>query len=145
MSLAVNMTFLRHLMAATALLMGLALAGCGAGSEFGGVDEDRSNQPFPQNFRAELLAFYKTYLTNPVGVREAVLAEPVLRKVGGRPRYVACVRVTNVRASPTTAARFTASRRWCLSMAGSTAVDDTEELCSGVSYAPFADLEKLTR
>lgn len=131
-------------MAATALLMGLVLAGCGAGSGLAVPTEDRSNQPFPQNFRAELLAFYKTYLTNPVGVREAALAEPVLRKVGGRPRYVACVRYNarqsdgRLRGLQEQAVVFVDGRL-------DRAVDDTEELCSGVSYAPFADLEKLTR
>ena len=33
-----------------------------------------------------------TYLNNPVGVREAAIAEPVQRTVGGRPRYVVCLR-----------------------------------------------------
>ena len=41
-----------------------------------------------------MLAFMKTYLNNPVGVRDAVMAEPVQRTVGGRLRYVACLRFT---------------------------------------------------
>lgn len=130
-------------MAGTAVLMAAALAGCGGGSSLV-PSEDRSNQPFPQNFRAELLAFYKTYLTNPVGVREAVLAEPTLRKVGGRPRYVVCVRYNarqsdgRLRGLQEQAVVFVDGRL-------DRAVDETEELCSGVSYGPFTDLEKLTR
>ena len=36
----------------------------------------------------------KTYLNNPVGVRDAAMAEPVQRTVGGRLRYVSCLRFT---------------------------------------------------
>ena len=51
-------------------------------------------QPFPDNYRAELLAFMKTYLNNPVGVHDGAMAEPVQRTVGGRVRYVSCLRFT---------------------------------------------------
>lgn len=133
----------RHATLGPAVVLALALAGCGGGGGLT-VPTEGANQPFPQNFRAELLAFYKTYLTNPVGVREAGLAEPVLRKVGGRPRYVACVRYNarqsdgRLRGLQEQAVVFVDGRL-------DRAVDETEELCGGVSYAPFADLEKLTR
>lgn len=127
-----------------AVLLASGLAGCGGGSSLVVPTEEHANHPFPQNYRAELLAFYKTYLTNPVGVREAVLAEPVLRKVGGRPRYVACLRY-NARQSD---GRFRGLQEQAVVFIDGRldrAVDDTEELCGGASYAPFPDLEKLTR
>ena len=34
----------------------------------------------------------RTYLNNPVGVHDAAMAEPVQRTVGGRLRYVSCLR-----------------------------------------------------
>ena len=52
-----------------------------------------ANQPFPNNYRAELLAFMRTYLNNPVGVHDAVMAEPVQRDVNGKMRFVSCLRV----------------------------------------------------
>src|SRR4030095_677675 len=55
-------------------------------------DRGVSAQPFPKNYRVEVLAFLKTYLNDPVGVRDAVMAEPVERVVGGRQRYVVCLR-----------------------------------------------------
>jgi hypothetical protein len=81
---------------AATLLLPLLLAAC-AGSEDGKsitYTDDRgvANQPYPANYRAELLAFMKTYLNNPVGVKEAAMAEPVQRTVGGRLRYVSCLR-----------------------------------------------------
>jgi hypothetical protein len=33
-----------------------------------------ANQPFPTNYRPELLAFMRTYLNNPVGVHDAAMA-----------------------------------------------------------------------
>lgn len=132
----------RHPMAGAAVLLALALAGCGGGSSL--VPSEDGVQPFPQNHRAELLAFYKSYLTNPVGVRDAALAEPVLRKVGGRPRYVACVRY-NARHSDGRARGLQEQAVIFVDGRLDRAVDETEELCSGVSYASFPDLEKLTR
>ena len=83
---------------AAILLLPIALAAC-AGSDDGRsitYTDDRgvANQPYPNNYRAELLAFMKTYLNNPVGVHDAAMAEPVQRTVGGRLRYVSCLRFT---------------------------------------------------
>lgn len=41
-------------------------------------------QPFPANYRADILAFMRTYLNNPQAVHEAVIAEPVQRSVGSQ-------------------------------------------------------------
>src|SRR4051795_9956269 len=78
-----------------AMLLPLALAACaGDGPNSITYTDDRgvASQPFPANYRPELLAFMKTYLNNPVGVKDAVMAEPVQRTVGGRLRYVVCLR-----------------------------------------------------
>ena len=78
------------------MLLPIALSACAASDDGKPItytdDRGVSNQPFPNNFRAEVLAFLKTYLNNPVGVRDAVMAEPVQRVVGGRLRYVVCLR-----------------------------------------------------
>ena len=78
------------------LLLPIALAACAGSDESKSItytdDRGVANQPYPTNYRAEILAFMKTYLNNPVGVREAVMAEPVQRTVGGRLRYVSCLR-----------------------------------------------------
>src|SRR6185437_15237462 len=72
------------------------LAACASSGEPGDVvytsDRGVANQPFPTDYRAQLLAFFRTYLNNPVGVRDAAIAEPVQRTVGGRQRYVTCLR-----------------------------------------------------
>src|ERR1700738_4308072 len=76
------------------------LAGCGSSPLSGGddprsmsfVDSANAEQPFPANYKPEILAFLKTYLNNPAGVHEAAIAEPVQRTVNGRLRYVSCLR-----------------------------------------------------
>src|ERR1700738_1882495 len=77
-------------------MLSIALAACASSDDGGSIsftnDRGVANQPFPDNYRAELLAFMRTYLNNPVGVHEAAMAEPVQRTVGGRLRYVSCLR-----------------------------------------------------
>ncbi len=84
---------------AAIVLLPLALTACFSGGEESrsiSFTDDRgySSQPYPNNYKTEVLAFMRTYLNNPTGVREAVMAEPVQRTVGGRLRYVSCLRYT---------------------------------------------------
>jgi hypothetical protein len=90
------------------------------------------------------LAFLKTYINNPVGVREAVIAEPVQRTVGGRLRYVTCLRFSardsdgNYRDARDRAVVYIDGRLDHL-------VDKPGDLCADAVYAAFPELEKLTR
>ena len=130
------------------MLLSIALAACAGSGDGGSVSytDDRgiANQPFPINYRAELLAFMKTYLNNPVGVRDAVMAEPVQRTVGGRLRYVSCVRFSP---RDTDGSYLEARERAILYVDGrlDRIVEKAGELCAGAAYAPFPELEKLTR
>jgi hypothetical protein len=130
------------------VLLSIALAACAGSGDGGSVSytDDRgiANQPFPTNYRAELLAFMKTYLNNPVGVRDAVMAEPVQHTVGGRLRYVSCVRFSP---RDTDGSYLEARERAILYVDGrlDRIVEKAAELCAGAAYAPFPELEKLTR
>src|SRR5580658_8473023 len=81
-------------------MLPVALAACAGGTSTGedgriisyNADRGPAAQPFPNNYRAELLAFMKSYLNNPVGVHDAAMAEPVLRTVSSKQRYVSCLR-----------------------------------------------------
>jgi hypothetical protein len=122
------------------------LAGCAGSVGSMSFTDDRgvADQPFPANYRAELLAFFKTYLTNPVGVREAMMAEPVQRSVGGRLRYVSCLRYTardsdgNYGATRERAVVYVDARL-------DRVAEDARELCASAVYAPYPELERLTR
>ena len=130
------------------VLLPMALSACAASDDGKPItftdDRGVSNQPFPNNFRTEVLAFLKTYLNNPVGVRDAVVAEPVQRVIGGRLRYVVCLRFSpresdgGYREPRERAFHFVDGRLDRI-------IENASEPCAGAAYAPFAELEKLTR
>lgn len=133
---------------AAILLLPVVLAAC-AGSDEGKsitYTDDRgvASQPYPANHRAEILAFMKTWLNNPVGVRDAVMAEPVQRTVGGRLRYVSCLRFA---ARDSGGAYREPRERAVLYVDGrlDRVIENPGEPCAGAAYAPFPELEKLTR
>jgi hypothetical protein len=133
---------------AAILLLPIALAACAESDEVKGIsytaDRGVSSQPFPTNYRAELLAFMKTYLNNPVGVHDGAMAEPVQRTVGGRVRYVSCLRFTpresdgSYRSPRERAIVFVNGRL-------DRVVENAGDTCAGAVYAPFPDLEKMVR
>jgi len=129
------------------LLLPLVLAACQTdegGSSSSLLPTDDKPQSMPSNYRAEILAFMRTYLNNPVGVREAGLAEPVQRTVGGRVRYVGCVHYAERQSDGTyreprdRAILFVNGRLDRVLPSGG-------DECAGVVYAPFPDLEKMQR
>lgn len=125
-------------------LMLTACAGEGPGSITYTDDRGTASQPYPANYKPELLAFMKTYLNNPVGVKEAVLAEPVQRTVGGRLRYVVCLRYNakdsdgNYRGQRERAVLYVDARL-------DRVVEDASDICAGAVYAPFPELERMAR
>ena len=129
-------------------MLPIALAACASSDDGGSISftDDRGvgNQPFPDNYRAESLAFMKTYLNNPVGVHDAAMAEPVQRTVGGRLRYVSCLRFTpresdgSYRNSRERAILYVNGRL-------DRVVENASDTCAGAVYAPFPNLEKMTR
>ena len=130
------------------LLLPIVLAACAGSDDSRSItytdDRGVANQPYPDNYRAELLAFMKTYLNNPVGVHDAALAEPVQRTVGGRLRYVTCLRFTP-RESDGSYREL--RERAILYVNGrlDRMVENASDVCAGAVYAPFPELEKLTR
>jgi len=103
-----------------------------------------ANQPYPNNYRPELLAFMKTYLNNPVGVHDASMAEPVQRTVGGRVRYISCLRFTPRESDGS----YREPRERAILFANGRLdrmIEKAGEVCAGAVYAPFPELEKLTR
>ena len=130
------------------MLLPVALAACASNPESRGISftDDRgvSDQPYPTNYRSEILAFMRTYLNNPVGVREAAMAEPVQRTVGGRQRYVSCLRYLAREADGSTRG---VGERAVIYVDGrlDRLMENASELCAGSAYEAFPDLEKLTR
>ena len=130
------------------LLLPVALAAC-AGSDDGKpitFTDDRgvSEQPYPKNYRTEVVAFMHTYLNNPVGVHDAVMADPVQRTIGGRLRYITCLRFT----PPESDGSYRQSRERAIVYVDGRLdriVENAGEPCAGANYVAFPELEKMTR
>jgi len=131
-----------------AVMLPIALAACASGDDsrsfslFG--DSKDTPQPVPANYRTELLAFMKTYLNNPVGVRDAVLGEPVMRDVNGKMRYITCLRYS---ARESDGSYREPRERAVLFVSGrlDRMIEKGGELCAGVAMSPFPEMEKMTR
>ena len=132
----------------TAMLLSIMLSACASSDDSKPItftdDRGVSSQPFPGNYRVEVLAFLKTYLNDPVGVRDAVIAEPVERVVGGRQRYVVCLRFS---ARESDGGYREPRERGVLFVDGrlDRIIENPVEPCAGAAYTPFADLGKMTR
>jgi hypothetical protein len=130
------------------LLLPVVLTACAAdgdGRSFNYTGErGGADQPYPANYRAELLAFMKAYVTNPVGVHDAAMAEPVQRTVNGRVRYVSCLRFTPRESD---GSYRDVRERAVLYIDGrlDRVVENAGEICAGAVYAAFPELEKMTR
>lgn len=98
----------------------------------------------PTNYKSEILAYMRTYLNDPTGVREAYITEPSLLTVGGTQRYVSCLRfnaknsVGKYEGSKDRVVAFLAGRFDTLALARG-------EQCKDASWQPFPELEKLRR
>jgi hypothetical protein len=129
-------------------MLPIALAACSSGGEERSFsffnNKPDPPQSFPGNYRAELLAFMRTYLNNPVGVRDAQMAEPVMRDVNGKMRYVSCLRYS---ARESDGSYREPRERAVLFVSGrlDRMIEKSGELCAGVALAPFPELEKMTR
>lgn len=130
------------------LMLPIVLAACASGDEGRSFslfsDSKDTPQSFPANYRTELLAFMKTYLNNPVGVHEAAMAEPVMRDVNGKMRYISCLRYS---ARESDGSYREPRERAVLFLNGrlDRLIEKSGELCAGVALAPFPEMEKMTR
>jgi hypothetical protein len=102
---------------------------------------------YPQDYKADLIAFLRTYLNDPTHVHAAGVTQPALKDVGQGQRYVACLRY-NARdiggkyAGPKEGAAVYVSAKLDRFIDVQRVV---KEICKGAVYAPFPELEKLTR
>ena len=135
------------LMAAAAMV---ALGGCA--TEVGPSNAELkakwdTENVFPQAYRQDLLAYLRTYLNDPSHVRGAAVSQPQLKYIGPGDRYVACVRY-NAR---NTDGKYQGSKDGAaVYVAGKLdrffdIPKDVREFCKDAAFAPFPELEKLTR
>lgn len=132
----------------TGLVAALSLTLAGCSSDWLNA-RDRALQanttPPAPTYRADIVAFMRTYLNDPTGVRDAFISEPALRALESVDRYTVCLRYT---------ARKTGSREYAPSKDSlvvfrdgrlDRVVDNAREACKDAAYQPFRELENLSR
>ena len=123
----------------------LALAGCGGGSGLSGPETagGASANRFPDNYRAEIIAYQRSFLNDPTGVRGAGITQPAVKSVGSTERYVVCVRFD---AKGPTSAYAGVREHLAIFLAGKLdQMGVAREECRGAAYEPFPELERLRR
>ncbi len=125
------------------VLLALGLAGCNAEWM---KTHDRANQAYttrPANYRADIVAFMRTYLNDPSGIRDAAVSEPEIKTFDSTNRYLACLRYNARRSTGQGGPR----ESLVLFLDGrlDRIVDNAREFCKGAAYQPFPELERLTR
>ena len=130
------------------LLLALALAACGKTLDELSTDQRRADwaaaNVYPAEYRAELIAYLRTYLNDPTGIREAAISEPALKPVGTGDRYVVCVRFNPKRSG----GGYAGSKDHLVIYAGGKLdryLETAGESCKDAAYAAFPELERLTR
>jgi len=127
---------------AAALCLGLA----GCNSEWL-RDRDRvvtANTTPPISYKADIVAFMRTYLNDPTGVRDAFVSEPALRGLEGGDRYASCLRYTARKSG----GQYAASKDSLVLFRDGRLdriVDNARETCKDAAYQPFRELEQLPR
>jgi len=128
------------------LLLGACLGSSSEETYFARSRYADAAQPYPANYKAELLAFMRTYLNDPTNVREAAISEPIQRNIAGSRRYFLCVRY-NAR---DTSGQYTGvADRAAFYLDGrfDRLIEKAQDFCPAPaqSYAAFPELERLTR
>lgn len=136
----------------TAVLAGvLSVGGC-ASDDLGPSRAElnarwEAQNVYPQDYKGDLLAFLRTYLNDPTGVRNAGVSQPALMDVGPGKRYVACVRY-NARDGKgrysgvkVGAAAYVSGKLDRFTDPGQSA----QAMCKDAVFAPFPELAQLTR
>jgi len=138
------------------LIFGLAAA-AGACADSSSIEKERraidAQNVAPQNYKADLLAFMRTYLNNPDGVRNAGISEPRKLWVLDLERYAACLRYN----AKDSGGRYTGQRdNLAVFVSGkfdrvielgtsNPGLKPLRDFCATADYQPFPELEKLHR
>jgi hypothetical protein len=99
---------------------------------------------YPANFKTALTEFVRNFEVDAPSIRNAFVAEPVLKPVAADTRYVACVRYEAKDAE----GHYTGSHdHAAIFFAGALNqyIAATLEQCAGAAYQPFPELQSLKR
>jgi hypothetical protein len=129
---------------ALALTYFLLLAGCSSDWMAARERNELANVAPPPTYRAEIVAFMRTYLNDPTGVRDAYVTEPSLRTIDETSSYMACLRY-NARKSNGQYAGSKDSLVLFRNGRLDRILDNARGQCKDAAYQPFHELEAMGR
>ena len=99
----------------------------------------------PTDIKATIIDMLHSQLEDPTNIRDAALSEPALKPVAGTTRYVVCFPIQS--AGRAAADTMGIKNQAVIYYAGrpTQIISSTHELCGGVAYQPFPELQKLCR
>jgi len=121
----------------------LALGACGHHRGFGADDDDVDINAYPANYKSDIVAAMHAYLNDPTRIRDAAIAQPALKPVGNNvTHYIVCLHF-NPRKNATEYAGVKEVAAVFLAGRFDRFIETPKDQCSGATYAPFPELEKL--
>ncbi|MFZ3359874.1 MAG: hypothetical protein WA177_14030 [Xanthobacteraceae bacterium] len=127
---------------ALSLSVTLLLGACSHNPLTANNDDGSGADAYPANYKADILGAMHVYLNDPTGIRDAAIAAPALKEVGGETRYIACVKF-NPKRNDTDYAGMKELAALFLAGRFDHFIDASKEQCGGAAYAPFPELQKL--
>ena len=129
-----------------ALCATLMLAACASGDDVPYTSQGHGPQTFPTDYKSDLLALLRTYLTDPTDLHDAMVSEPAPRDVRGQSQslYVACLRYNAKNAL----GRYQGvTQHLAIYVDGrlDSISDRVGDACASANYQPFPEAEHLTR
>jgi hypothetical protein len=129
------------------LVVGVALLlGACAGHHHRTGEAGEGVNAYPTNYKADILAAMHAYLNDPTAIRDASISEPVLKPatLTMPSRYMLCLRFNPKK----TATVYEGMREVAAVFVGGRFdqfIETPKDICAGVTYAPFPELENLSR
>lgn len=116
----------------------LAFALCGCSSD---KDKKVVENIFPPDYKTQILNYLRLNLDDPTNIREAYLAQPVMKAYQETPRYIACVKFN----AKDRGGEYEARQMTVFFFGGSATqfVETAPDLCANAAYQPFPELQKL--
>ena len=129
------------------LVLGVTMSACASDNYEVSAEvrkaEWEAKNVYPRAYRAEIVAYLRTYLNDPTGLREAAISEPVFKPMGLGQRYVSCVRY---RAKAGSGDLGASREHLVVFVQGKLdAFKEGKDQCAAATYVPFPEIESLTR
>jgi hypothetical protein len=125
------------------LASAFAVSACTVGHLSGDLVEDPRN-PRPANYKPDILALLRVYLSDPTQIKDAGISEPMLQSIAERRRYVVCLRLNAKKGD----GQYAGDKEYVVIFATGRLdqmVEAKPDQCSTAEYQPFPEAQTLTR